>query len=72
MQRYPMKSICHPIYMMQMQVMLFNQHPKIHHSTQRAINSPPMLEIFIVRNENDAEKGQGKGEGKERRGKGRE
>ena len=53
--------------MMQNAIMSFNQYPKIHHSTQRAISStppPPMLEIFIVCNENDAENGQGKGKGK--------
>ena len=33
--------------------------------TQRATSSPPMLEIFIILNEKDAEKGEGKGaEGK--------
>ena len=55
--------------MMQMQVMSFNRHPKIYYSTQRAICSPPLLEVFIILNEKDAEKGQGKGEMGEWRGR---
>ena len=55
--------------MMQMQVMSFNQHPKIHNFTQRAISSPPMLETFIVLNEKDREKAKGKVEPMAPRGK---
>ena len=39
--------------------MPFNQYPKIHHSIQRAISAPPMLEVFMVRNENAAKAGEG-------------
>ena len=40
--------------MMLMQVS-FSTRPKIHEFPQRAISSPPMLEMFIVLNEKDKE-----------------
>ena len=57
-----MKTICHPIYMKQNATCHSPNTPKSTIPPKERYAHPPRIEVFIVLNGKDAEKGQGKGE----------